>query len=442
MVPRALNRGSSRGGLLRRFEVSKPTHPFDIAAMNAVPIDHDFLLHTASTLVGIDSRNPELEAGAPGEREIAEYVAGVLTGFDGWQVELQALEDRRANVVAVRPGAGDGPSLMINAHLDTVGTAGMSEPFSGAVRSGRIHGRGAQDTKGGVAAALATARALSEAGAAIRGDVVLAFVADEEHASLGTREVIRRRRTDAAIVIEPTGLDVCVAHRGFGVFELRTHGRTAHGGRSDLGIDANLHMGAVLADLRRLRDRWKRRPPHPLLGTPDLHLPLIRGGEQLYSYAGECVAHLEVRTVPGQSEAGVTKELEEIFADLTGRVEDFVGEVRPVLWRGPHEIEPGRPIVRRVVEATTEVRHAPPRLIGHGWWEDSGLLGAAGIDTVILGPLGAGLHTAEEWVDIESVVHLAEILVRTTLSYAGRPDGREADTRDAAGDHDDDRGNR
>ena len=107
MVPRALNRGSSRGGLLRRFEVSKPTHPFDIAAMNAVPIDHDFLLHTASTLVGIDSRNPELEAGAPGEREIAEYVAGVLTGFDGWQVELQALEDRRANVVAVRPGAAE-----------------------------------------------------------------------------------------------------------------------------------------------------------------------------------------------------------------------------------------------------------------------------------------------------------------------------------------------
>ena len=408
--------------------------------MSSVPIDHDFALHTASALVGIDSRNPELEADAPGEREIAEYVAGVLTGFDGWEVELQILGDRRANVVAVRPGAGGGPSLMINAHLDTVGTAGMPDPFSGAVRGGRIYGRGAQDTKGGVAAVLAAARALSEAGTETGGDVVLAFVADEEHASLGTREVIRRRRTDAAIVIEPTGLDVCVAHRGFGVFELRTSGRAAHGGRSDLGVDANLLMGGVLGELGTLRDRWRRRPPHPLLGTADLHLPVLRGGEQLYTYARECVAHLEVRTVPGQSEDRVMSELEEIFADRTARVEDFAGDVRPVLWRAPHEIDPERPIVRRVVEATTEVRQAAPRLIGHGWWEDSGLLGAAGIDTVILGPLGDGLHTDEEWVESESIVRLAEILVRTTLSFAGRPGGREADTEE--GDHEDERGNR
>lgn len=405
-------------------------------------IDRDFTLRTASSLVAIDSRNPELEAGAPGEREIAEYVAGTVEGFGGWEVELHPLEARRANVVAVRRGAGDGPSLMINAHLDTVGTAGMADPFSGAVRDGRIHGRGAQDTKGGVAAVLAAARAISERGGAITGDVVLAFVADEEHASLGTRELIRARRTDAAIVIEPTELDVCVSHRGFGVFELRTRGRAAHGGRSDLGVDANLHMGGVLAELGALRDSWKRRAPHPLLGTPDLHLPLIRGGERLYTYADECVAQLEVRTIPGQSEADVTAELEEIFAGRAGRLEDFDGGLRRVLWRAPHEIDPERPIVRCVVAATTEVRGAAPRLIGHGWWEDSGLLGAAGIDTVILGPRGGGLHTDDEWVEIDSVVQLAEILVRTALSFPNRPCGDGDVREDGAADHDENRGSK
>lgn len=388
-------------------------------------IDRDFAVRTASALVGIDSRNPALEAGAPGEREIANFVAGLLDGFAGWEVERHRLADRRENVVAVRHGGGDGPSLMINAHLDTVGTAGMSDPFSGATRAGRIHGRGAQDTKGGIAAALAAARALSDARVTTGGDVVLAFVADEEHASLGTEELIRRLRTDAAIVIEPTELDVCVAHRGFGVFELRTSGRTAHGGRSDLGVDANLHMGSVLAELDALRGRWARRPSHPLLGTPDLHVPLIRGGRQLYTYADECVAHLEVRTVPGQSATGVTAELEEILSGLGRRVASFDGNVQPVIWRAPHEIDPERPIVRHVVAAARAVRAAPPRLIGHGWWEDSGLLGAAGIDTVILGPRGGGLHTDEEWVEVESVVELAETLLRAVLAYSGRADRNE-----------------
>ncbi len=400
-------------------------------------IDRDFAVRTTRALVGIDSRNPALEAGAPGEREIAEFVADLVDRLVGWEVELHDLGDRRANVVAVRHGREDGASLMINAHLDTVGTAGMTDPFSGASRDGRIYGRGAQDTKGGIAAAVTAARALAEAETTTRGDVVFAFVADEEHESLGTEDLLRRIRTDAAIVIEPTALDACVAHRGFGVFELRTAGRLAHGGRSDLGIDANLHMGRVLAELDALRVRWAGRPAHPMLGTPSLHSPLLRGGRQLYTYADECVAHLEVRTVPGQSEKEVTAEVDGVLAEVADRVADFEGNARRVIWRPPYEIDPGRPIVRDVLAATREVRGVRPRLIGHGWWEDSGLLGAAGIDTVILGPAGEGLHTDEEWVDIDSVVALAEILRRTVLSYCERADGTDGD--EETGD-DDERG--
>lgn len=382
-----------------------------------MPIDRDFVLDNLRTLIRIDSRNPGLEEGAPGEWEIARYVEARLASLAGWKANFHDLGDRRANVVGVRPGTADGRSLMINVHLDTVGVAGMRDPFSGEMRDGRVFGRGAQDTKGGLAAVLGAARALAQDGADLAGDLVLAFVADEEHESIGTTDLVTRVHPDAAIVIEPSDLDVCIAHRGFGVFRLRTRGRAAHGGRSDLGVDANLHMGLALAELDRLRERWGSQHQHARLGSPTLHVPLIRGGRGLYMYAEECSADLECRTVPGQSAAGVLGELRAALSGLAEGVDDFAGTVEPVLWRSPYEIDPDRPIVRAARDAVELVRGEPAALIGHPWWEDSGILGDAGIDTVILGPRGDGLHTDEEWVDADSVVALAEILRRTAVSY-------------------------
>lgn len=382
-------------------------------------IDPVFAVETARELVRIDSRNPALETGGPGELDLARHVETILRGFDGWDVELHGLAEGRANVVAVRRGARDGPSLMLNVHLDTVGVEGMESPFSATLQDGRIYGRGAQDTKGGMAAVLAAARALSDAGARLAGDLVLAFVADEEHESLGTAALLEIVRTDAAIVIEPTDLDVCVAHRGFAVYELRTGGRTAHGGRSDLGIDANLRMGGVLAGLDALNRRWAERPSHARIGPPALHVPVLRGGRHLYVYADECVARVECRTVPGQTEAEVRGELRSILDELGGRIDGFEATLRPIIWRGPYEIDPDRPIVRAVAGAAQAVRGAPARLIGHAWWEDSALLGEAGIDAVVLGPRGEGLHTDREWVDAASIVELAEMLRRSTVSYCG-----------------------
>lgn len=382
-----------------------------------MPTDRDFVLEILRKLIRIDSRNPGLEDGAPGEWEIARFVEAQLASLEGWRADFHDLGERRANVIGVRPGTADGPSLMINVHLDTVGVAGMRDPFSGEMRDGKVFGRGAQDTKGGMAAVLGAARALAEDGAALAGDLVLAFVADEEHESIGTADLVSRVRADAAVVIEPSDLDVCIAHRGFGVFRLRTRGRAAHGGRSDLGVDANLHMGLVLAELDRLRGRWESRHRHPRLGPATLHVPLIRGGRGLYMYADECAADLETRTVPGQSAAGVLGELRAVLAGLAESVDDFAGTVEPVLWRSPYEIGPERPIVRAALDAAEQVRGEPAALIAHSWWEDSGLLGDAGVDTVIIGPRGDGLHTDEEWVDADSVVALAEILRRMAVTY-------------------------
>lgn len=386
--------------------------------MAAGMIDRDFTLGTLQRLIGIDSRNPDLEADAPGEWALAEHVQAQLADID-WPSQWHDLGGRRANVVARRKGAGAGPSLMINVHMDTVGTQGMVEPFSAAFRDGRIWGRGAQDTKGGMAALLGAAKALTDHDVALRGDVVLAFVADEEYANIGTTALLQQVTADAAIVLEPSDLDVCVAHRGFGVFRLRTHGRTAHGGSSDVGIDANMHMGHVLVALDALRQQWQAQHQQALLGSANLHVPLLSGGRQLFMYADECVAELECRTVPGQSLPQVRDELQQIFDMLRDRVTGFDGDIETVMWRAPYAIDVQRPIVQAVLAATGDVCGQPARVIGHGWWEESGLLGAAGIASVVLGPRGGGLHSDEEWVDAESVIDLAQILYTTICDFCG-----------------------
>ena len=137
---------------------------------------------------------------------------------------------------------------MLNAHYDTVSAEGMAEPFAAALRQGRLYGRGAYDMKAGLAANMAAAKALVDAGISLRGDLLVAAVADEEYASLGTADLLSRYQVDGAIVTEPTELELCLAHKGFIWFEVETTGRAAHGSRFDLGVDAKMRMGRFLAE--------------------------------------------------------------------------------------------------------------------------------------------------------------------------------------------------
>ena len=174
---------------------------------------HELTVLTAA-LVAIDSTNPDLVPGGAGEAEIARFVANWLENA-GLAVELHELGPDRANVVAVARGSGRGrcKSLMLNAHMDVVGAGGMLEPWTPRIDGNRLYGRGAFDMKASLAAIMIAGR---EAVALnLGGDVIVTAVADEEFASIGVQDVVRRMSADAAIVTEPTGLDLCVAHKGF-----------------------------------------------------------------------------------------------------------------------------------------------------------------------------------------------------------------------------------
>jgi acetylornithine deacetylase len=294
----------------------------------------------------------------------------------------------------------------------------MAEPFSGAIRDGRLYGRGAFDMKGSLAAAMAAAKALAES-APLAGDVLVAAIADEEYESLGMRDLLGRLRVDGAIVTEPTALEVCLAHKGYLWIEVAVTGRAAHGSKFELGIDANMKMGAFLHELAGLERELRARPPHPLVGPPSLHAAMLKGGSGLSTYAASAVVEIERRTIPGETEAGAVAEIQAIVDGLSAADPDFHAAVRPFCVRQPFEVAEGAGIVRALDRAVTKVRGRAPAHIGDTPWMDAALLAAAGVETVICGAAGAGAHADVEWVDVESVVQLAEILAETARDYCG-----------------------
>jgi acetylornithine deacetylase len=381
-------------------------------------IDPEGVTDLLARLVRINSINPYFSDGSTDERQIAAQVAAELRGL-GMRVELREPEPRRISVIGTLPGRGGGRSLMLNGHIDTVGSGAMPDPFAATVRDGRMFGRGTYDMKGGFAACIAAARAIVEADISLDGDLHVVGVADEEVASLGMIDVLTVCRPDAAIVTEATELDVCLAHKGFVWIEVETLGRAAHGSRFDEGIDANLRMGRFLSRLEELERELRRRPGHPLVGPPSLHAGTLRGGTAPSVYAASCRLEVERRTVPGETEASCLAELQAIADELAAADPTFQARLRPLLTRPAFEVPADAAISSAVFAAATEVLGHRPAGIGHTFWMDASLLAEAGVETVVIGPHGAGAHADEEWVDLDSVVRLSEILARTAVSYCG-----------------------
>ena len=379
-------------------------------------IDRQYATETLTRLVQINSINPTLAPGAPGEKEIAEFIAGSLRGC-GLTAETLEPQAGRTSVLGRLKGSGGGRSLMLNAHCDTVDVRGMAEPFSGAIREGRLYGRGAYDMKGSLAACIAAAKALKDAGATLRGDVLVAAVADEEYGSLGTSDLIARVKVDGAIVTEPTALEVCLAHKGYLWIEVVVEGRAAHGSKFELGIDANMKMGLFLARLNELEVALRTRKPHRLVGPPSLHAAMLNGGAGLSTYAPSCTLQIERRTVPGETEAQSTAEIQAIVDELSDSDMDFRATVRTYFVRDPFEVAEDAAIVGAVDRAAAKVRGHRAAHIGDTPWMDAALLQAAGVETVVLGAAGAGAHADVEWVDVESVIQLAEILAEAAMEY-------------------------
>jgi acetylornithine deacetylase len=360
----------------------------------------DPCLSLLRSLVAIDSVNPSLVPGARGEREAAEAVAAHMRGI-GLDVHMRDAAPGRPNVVGVLDGRDAGRSLMFCGHIDTVGVEGMNSPFEPREANGRLYGRGSQDMKGGVSAMIDAARVAAERGLHA-GRLIVAVVVDEEYASVGADALVREWTADAAIVTEPTDMQIGVAHKGFAWLDVETRGRAAHGSRPKDGRDAILRMGRVLARLEALDAALQQRAPHPRLGVASLHASIIKGGRELSSYPDACHLQLEWRTLPGASDPTPADEVEAVLQSLREADPTFEAAARVAFSRPPYEIVEGHPILSGLSEAAGRSR-IDATTVGMSFWTDAAVLGAAGIPTLLFGPGGAGLHSIEEYVTVADV---------------------------------------
>jgi len=381
-------------------------------------VDRAFVLDLLSDLVATNSVNPDVGNG-PGESALSNLLLERLSVVGDLDVRQQHVTGDRSNVVAVLRGTGGGRSLMLNGHMDTVGVEGMSiEPFRPVLKDGFLHGRGTCDMKGAIAAMIGAAKSLAGSQSKLRGDLILSFVVDEEHTSVGIAKLVEEYRADAAIVGEPTDMKIATAHKGFVWIEVETKGKAAHGSVPEKGIDAIVHMAKVVTRLNELQDKLNARE-HPLLGPPKIHTSTIQGGTHWSIIPNRCVLRLERRTLPEETTTLVMKEIDELLHSISLEDDNFKAEARKIFERPPLETAPNEPIVQTLQQTITETTGTNQTPVGVPYWTDGAILShSASIPTCLFGPGDISVaHSPDEYVNAENVLQAADIYRTITQKF-------------------------
>jgi succinyl-diaminopimelate desuccinylase len=362
-------------------------------------------------LVRIDSVTPWLVEGGAGEARVAEYFASWVSDLPV-EAAVEEIAPGRFNFRATLRGTGGGPELCLNAHADTVGYAGWPATALVPRRDGeRLYGLGASDDKGCCAIALLALRHLATRGPRLRGDLVVACVADEEGVSIGTEHLVATSRPDLAIVLEPDALPrVVVEHQGFGWLDVVIHGRAAHGSAPDAGIDAIVGLSEVLVRLGAWAAEQRRVTPVPRNGYTVFHSGTVRGGTDYATYPSEAIVGIEIGTQPGERLADRVREIESIIATVARLMPGLSGEVRVRLDREPFRAEGHEALLASLHESARARLGTELDEVGLNAWTDAALMQAAGIPTVLLGPLGGNFHSPDEWVSVPEVLSTVDLV--------------------------------
>ncbi|MBI4934080.1 MAG: M20/M25/M40 family metallo-hydrolase [Actinobacteria bacterium] len=367
----------------------------------------DDVVGLTMALAGINSVNPGLMPGGAGETAVAEFVAEWMRER-GFEVHCSEAAPGRPNVVGVRTGSGGGRSLLYNGHLDTVGSTGP-ETLRVFRADGRLHGRGVLDTKGGLAAAMIAAASIEPG--ELAGDVIIAAVADEELASVGTEALVREWVPDAAVVLEPTDLRVIRSHRGWVMVRADFQGRPSHTSRPDRGANAVHAAARAITALTDLSDSWLFRGD---VSTRPLALAnAVTSAGEPCTVPERCTLLAELRTVAPDEDEQVAAALDAIRSSKG----DTTVDLEVTLHRRAMSIDLDHPFLADVLAVVGgEAEHGP-------YWTDAALHDAAGTPAVVLGPTGEGLHEHLEWVTEDSLYRLTEMLGDIARRWCVTPRG-------------------
>ncbi|WP_314000822.1 M20 family metallopeptidase [uncultured Paenibacillus sp.] len=369
---------------------------------------------------------------APGlESTAAAFLLGWLSEH-GIECRLEEVLPNRPNVIARIPGAGSGPSLLLNGHLDTVPPYGMPEPFTAVKREGRIYGRGSVDMKGALAAMMMALALIKRSGILLAGDVVFAATVGEETYSPGAHHLAGSGFTaDYAIVGEPTGLRVGIAHKGVAWYEAEFTGLSVHGSVPEQGVNAVYRASRWICHLQdHYLPKLKARS-HPLLGSPTLNIGTIEGGTRPVIVPNRCAVGFERRLIPGETAETALDELRETLTEARLAYPGFDGEVRIMdnfhgVPHGPLQTLGNGLLARELLAAyEAEMAGGVPAAaepIGLQFWTDGALLQRCCRETVVCGPGRIEqAHSDEEYIETDQLHAACRMYVRTALALCGEP---------------------
>ncbi len=387
-----------------------------------IPIDPTEVLTLTQELIRIESHSD-----ATGREAQIGYFLVDWFRERGIEAVRQPAVDDRANVIARLPGGGDGSSLMLCGHLDTMPPGLMKDAFNptvdGSGPNAMLHGRGACDMKGAVAAMACALVALKKSAIPLNGDLIFAGTIDEEAGAIGAKRLVDEGIvTTYAIVGEPTALRVGIAHKGAHFIRVVVHGRGAHGSTPEKGINAVTYASRIAVALEEeLRSQLAKRTS-PLLGTSTVSVGRISGGTKPNIVAESCELDIDRRTLPG--EANPVEEVRTLVAEICDEVEDLAYTVSEmpetaVVPHSPLVTSPEAILAKAVTQACRDLS-LDDRPIGVTYWTDGGVLVAAGIETVVLGPGSIALaHGPNEAVPIGELEKAAQLYANVTLHLLG-----------------------
>jgi succinyl-diaminopimelate desuccinylase len=379
------------------------------------------LLDVLTDLVKAPSENP------PGdEREVCEVSRKWLDKL-GFESEVFEATEKRINLIATKTWGREGRTLIWSGHYDVVPAGDLKlwhhPPYEARVVENRIYGRGTADMKGGIASALEAAAILARMGEEPKGKLVFILSADEETSSrlgmdyLTEKGIIHEGSGDAAIVGEPTGLDVVIAERGYVWLKISTIGRSAHGSTPELGINAIEKMSRVVSKLASM----KLKGNHPILGKPTHNIGTIEGGTKVNVVADSCVIRIDRRTLPGENAEKVREDYEQVVERLQQEDEELQAEVEMFDYANASEISLEEEVVKLAQQAVASVTEENPILGGLSAASDARfLINRCGIPTIICGPGSLKqAHAVDEYTTVQQIVDAAKVYAFIISEFLG-----------------------
>lgn len=367
--------------------------------MNPPPV-----IEILAELVRVNSVNPAYAGGA-GEAALSGLVGEFFTAWGIENFEQEVLP-ARPNRIARLTGRDSSRRLVFEAHTDTASAEGMAiPPFEPEIRDGRLYGRGACDTKAGLAAMLASR------GEQPPAEVWIAATADEEHAYRGVLKLCEGLVAEGAVVSEPTSMRLVVATKGCLRFRVHTRGHAAHSSKPELGVNAIVRMAGLIQALEEDASNLRERR-HPLVGAPTLNIGLIRGGTQVNMVPDACWIEVDRRLVPGESLESVLRHFERLVAGIEAEA-----WIETTLTDEPLETGAEERVAAVAARILSEMGLEPaPTGVPYG--SDASKLVRAGIPSIVVGPGSIDqAHAAVEWVDCAEVERAAEFYRRVMLEF-------------------------